>query len=157
MRKALLILLLLPIAACNREQPAAPASSTSTARTAPAKPAVRAPLALKTPLPENFELPFAYNRLYDNSAKTKDGKAQRRVMVEFIGQDAAAIQTALTAALLAKEFTAPTTDQVDGKDRLTYKRADGTAVMVKIDAQPKRLLVKDARGTLHLTWDSASP
>ena len=157
MRKALMVFLLLPIAACNREQPAdAPSPVVSTiAEPATAPPAVADKLnPLKSPLPEGFELPFAHHRLYDNTGKTKDGKPQRRVMVEFVGEDAGAVQASLTTALSEAGFSAPVADQVDGKDRLIFNRADGVAVIVKIDPAPKRLRAQDARGTLHLTWDS---
>ena len=164
MNKTLLFILLLPLAACNRGD--APDSTTSemappaaVADPAPevVKPKPEAtPADLKMPLPEGFELPFAYHRLYDNTGKTSSGSPQRRVMVEFIGVDSAQAQTALTEALAAKGFALPETDKVNGLVRLTFARPDGAAVVAKFDGQPKALRMRKqgADGTLHLTWNA---
>lgn len=161
MRKIVLLTSILLVAACNREQPAATAPAAEPApqqQAVVAEPAAEAPKAapgeLKSPLPEGFVLPFAYHRLYDNTGKTEAGKPQRRVMVEFIGADAATATDALGAALAEKGFVEKSREQVAGKDQLSFERADGASVIVKIDPQPKRLRREDARGTLHLTWNS---
>jgi hypothetical protein len=159
MRKTVLLTSILLVAACNREQPAATAPAAEPApQQQVAEPVAEAPKAapgeLKSPLPEGFVLPFAYHRLYDNTGKTEAGKPQRRVMVEFIGADAATATDALAAALAGKGFVEKSREQVDGKDQLVFERADGASVIVKIDPQPKRLRREDARGTLHLTWNS---
>jgi len=107
-------------------------------------------------LPEGFELPFAYHRLYDNTGKTDSGSPQRRVMVEFIGVDSTEAQAALVRALATKGFGAPEVDQVDGQERLVFAKADGASVIAKFDGQPKALRMRGqgAKGTLHLTWNA---
>jgi len=165
MNKTLLFILLLPLAACNRgdapdstpSKTAPPAAVADSAAPEVVKPkAASTPADLKTPLPEGFELPFAYHRLYDNTGKTSSGSPQRRVMVEFIGLDSVEAQTALSQALAAKGFAAPETEQVDGLVRLAFARPDGAAVVAKFDGQPKALRMRKqgAEGTLHLTWNA---
>jgi hypothetical protein len=165
MRKCLPLLVgLCLVAACSRE-PAEPpvaavpdASSKADARSAAkaaaeTKVAARAARqALKTGLPENFELPFNYRRMYDNSVR-RGGKQERRIMVEFIGIDAKAAQAALTSALEAKGFASSAPEQNGSITQLKFIRPDGAAVALKIDSKPKRLVAKDARGTLHMVWD----
>lgn len=164
MRKFFLASTLLFLAACNQapqcpEPAATPVSPPpAAAAAAPAEPAPAedgAPRALKSPLPEGFELPFAYHRLYDNTGRTEAGTPQRRVMVEFIGSDATDVEGALGAALEAKGFVERGREQADGEELLRYERDDGAEVIVRIDAQPARVRTEDARGTLHLTWNSA--
>lgn len=163
--KFLPILMLLCFSAACTQQPAEPVATKTEKASAPGKKAKAKNKAkskaaaraarqeLKSPLPENFALPFKYRRMYDNTAKTKDGRQQRRVMVEFIDQDAAGIQAALTSALKEKSFSSPKIEQRGTLTQLTFERKDGAAVSAKIESSPKRLVAKGARGTLHLTWD----
>lgn len=166
MNKACLLFLLLPLAACNQAptpEPATPETAPPTAVAEPsAMPEVIRPKSgkvsvdLKTPLPEGFQLPFAYHRLYDNTGKTDSGSPQRRVMVEFIGTDLPEARSALTRALADKGFGVPEVDQANGLERLVYTRPDGASVVAKFDGQPKALRMREqgAKGTLHLTWNT---
>ncbi|WP_417471460.1 hypothetical protein [Luteimonas mephitis] len=166
MNKVFLLILLLPLVACNRGDapdsgmtqtplPTAVAESPAAPEVIRPKPE-SVPEDLKAPLPEGFELPFAYHRLYDNTGKTDSGSPQRRVMVEFLGTDLMEARVALTQALAAKGFGAPKADQLDGLERLTFARQDGASVIAKFDGQPKALRMRsqDAKGTLHLTWNA---
>ena len=83
MRKIALAVLILVLAACNRQASEAP-SKQGEATPAPAapvkanKPAKPRPaMDLKSPLPEDFVLPFQYRRLYDNSVWTRRGPRKR--------------------------------------------------------------------------------
>jgi hypothetical protein len=156
--RALLLIPLLLVAACDQKRPAAdvglPPAEPAAAAPAPVPAPSMQPMALKSPLPEGFELPFEYHRLYDNTGKTQTGALQRRIMVEVIGQDAAAARDALSGALAGKGFSAPASDLDDGLERLVYRRPDGTVVTVKINPAPKRLRAPDARATVHLVWDT---
>lgn len=121
----------------------------------PSTPARRVAGALKADLPEGFELPFAFHRLYDNTGKTEAGKPQRRVLVEYLDEDAAAVQAALITALQAKGFSAPTS-QVDGDIvHLEFQRADGASVEAKIDPKREKPRAPNAKGMVHLVWNAA--
>ena len=149
------------IAACDRSPSApvnAPEGAAPAATHADAKPAPRPRRqagALKSELPEGFKLPFAFFRLYDNTGKTEGGKAQRRVMVEFLDTDGAGVQAALDTALQAKGFAAPTAEVKGDITHLRFQRADGTSVEVKIDPKREKPRAPNAKGTVHLTWTAA--
>lgn len=153
------------IAACERAPsspkpttaPASPVAADATPKaTAPAPLPARRPVgALKSELPEGFQLPFAFHRLYDNTGKSPTGKAQRRVLVEFLDEDAPAIESALSAALQAKGFAAPTSEVEGGITGLQFRRTDGASVQVKIDPKRGKPRATNAKGTVHLIWNGA--
>ena len=153
------------IAACERApsspEPIPAPASPAAAEAAPephapaARPARRPAGALKSELPEGFQLPFAFHRLYDNTGKSATGKAQRRVLVEFLDEDGAAVESALSAALQAKGFAAPTSEVEGGMTRLQFQRPDGASVQVKIDPKREKPRAPNAKGTVHLIWNGA--
>lgn len=154
---AIAALVLLAGTACNRQQPsettapaATPTEVASTVETP--KPAFERK-DLESPLPEGFELPFVYHRVADNLGKTADGKPQRRILVEVLEGDAAAAQQAMVTALAAKGFGEPVIEPVAGVNQLTFSRADGVTVIVKVDSAPKRVRAANATGTVHMTWN----
>jgi hypothetical protein len=110
---------------------------------------------LKSDLPESFQLPFAFHRLYDNTGKTEAGKVQRRVLVEYLDQDSATVQAALSEALLAKGFSAPTSEVDNGIVHLVFQRADGASVEARIDPKREKPRAPNAKGTVHLIWNAA--
>lgn len=158
MRITVIALVLLACAACNRQQPNDTTAPAATATEATASTAEKPKTAferqdLETPLPEGFELPFAYHRVADNLGKTADGKPQRRILVEILEGDAATAQQGIVNALVAKGFGQPVIEPVAGLNQLTFSRADGVTVIVKIDPQPKRVRAPNATGTVHMTWN----
>jgi hypothetical protein len=159
MRITVIALVLLAVTACNRQQPNDTTAPAATATEATAAGAVEKPKSaferqdLETPLPEGFELPFAYHRVADNLGKTADGKPQRRILVEILEGDAAAAQQGIVNALVAKGFGQPVIEPVAGINQLTFSRADGVTVIVKVDPQPKRVRAPNATGTVHMTWN----
>ena len=153
----------LAIAACDRtpSEPAQAPATEAAVEPAPAapqaapRPARRVAGALKSELPEAFQLPFAFHRLYDNTGKTEAGKAQRRVLVEFLDEDGATVEAALTSALQSKGFAAPTSEVKDGVTHLQFQRPDGASVQVKLDPKREKPRAPNAKGTVHLTWNEA--
>lgn len=153
----------LAIVACDRTPtdpaPAAAPQSESEAAPVSPQPAPRPPRraagALKSELPEGFQLPFAFHRLYDNTGKTESGKAQRRVLVEFLDEDGATVEAALTSALQSKGFAAPTSEIKDGVTHLQFQRPDGASVQVKLDPKREKPRAPNAKGIVHLIWNEA--
>lgn len=146
----LAIPLLLALAAC--QQPAQPPAATT--EPAPAtQPMPRTPEPTTLTMPESFELPFAYKRLNENSAKSNDGKIQHRSFVEFLDTDAANVEQSLTAALEAKGFGVPAAQDAEGERVLTFTREDGATVVAKINGKLKGTKkAPNAKGTVHITW-----
>ena len=164
MRKTWILPCLFAVAVlgCERtpSEPAAPAGDTqqvpdrtevAATETVTPAPVRRQAGALKSELPEGFVLPFPFHRLYDNTT-SKAGKAQRRVMVEYLDQEAAAVQSALTDALAAKGFSAPATSKQGEAVSLDFSRADGARVEAKIQPGRNKARVPNAKGTVHFVW-----
>ncbi len=110
--------------------------------------------ALKSPLPEGFELPFGFHRLYDNTGRSENGGPQRRILVEYLDVDDAVVRTSLVRALEAKGFGAPVASEEGRETRLAFAREDGATVIAKVTAGREQPRAAGAKGTLHLVWNS---
>jgi glucose/arabinose dehydrogenase len=154
----------LALAACRQDPAPADAQAPAADVTEPASPPDAAPVAetsarpaagaLKSALPEGFELPFGFHRLYDNTGRTEKGGPQRRILVEYLDVEADAVRASLTQALQAKGFDAPVASDVGGESQLTFARADGASVVAKITVGRDKPRAENAKGTLHLVWNA---
>lgn len=137
------------------EQAAAVAEEAVATAPAPQRAAPKVAGALKSPLPESFELPFDFHRLYDNSGRTDTGSPQRRVLVEYLGADAEEVRSALAAALREKGFSDPVTTPADnGAIKLEFTRGDGASVVATITPGRENPRAPNAEGLVHLVWNA---
>ena len=162
MRKTMIVSMLL-LAACNQQGPQqtaqAPAGPAPVQKaTAPAVAGTNVDFKaarIKKPLPGGIELPFPYHRLNDNATKANVANSERRVYVEIRQITPQAAEEALTGLLIQSGFSEPEANLIKGVRELTFSRADGVKLTVKINPRHKKPKAPDATGTVHIVWQPA--
>lgn len=141
--------------ACERNDSPAPAPQPSapTAATTPAGPKPATP----DTLPDGVRLSFPHEVVYDKVLTGKSGEQRRRIIVEYLDGDAAAVEKALTEGFQAAGYRNAGDRQLPGGKRIVFLNPQSKARVYATFASgaQQRFHNKDAQGTVSFSWPTA--
>jgi len=160
-RKFVVLVLLMFLAACSREQPVAPLEAEAPAAAAASVDTAPVPQGfVYSPLPEGVSIATPFHVRNDRIYSTRTGAMRRRSNLELLEGDAAAAAVAVGSQLQAGGFRSiEIEDKGDGMTRLAFiKKAAGRVNLragSDVGAKPANPL---AQGLLSIDWQvSAAP
>lgn len=99
---------------------------------------------------------FAHKVRSQRHEAVEDGQYRHIVIVEFMGQDAAAVGEALKQELVGRGLTVKGPAlRNDGAERYQAQNSKVGVMFADISASPKLKLSPDAKGTIYFSWKDA--
>ena len=151
---SLLLLAVIGLAACNKNEPApAPVAATpATAQPAPAT-ASAGPSASAVTIGADVALPINAQQRTAREATSKDGRAQRRAVYEFLDGDVASVSEAVRKAMLDAGYKASDAKPEGQGMRSNFRRKNTGSVTVLVrpldDEKPRN---PGAKGLVYASW-----